>query len=335
MAAPGIRPSGVGQAPARGDGRPRLRVAIVATPRSGNTWLRSLLGSLYGLKDVVSDRPEEVPWDQLPERCVLQLHWSPEPELLDRLRQSEFHAITIARHPLDVLISILHFCTTWPGTSRWCGGLCGTEDSIRGVLPASSEFQAYATGPRARALLSVTRDWWGVPDCRTLHYERLVNDPRAELERLAGTLEPVAPLAIENAVDGNCFERLRPRAQNQHYWQGTPGHWKRMLPAPVAIEIALAHAPSFTLLDYACQPDENLTSAQADIYWLSLEILSLRQELSTARTQFLEATARQLEPVCDLGPRAIWVAQRLHSLAASYRAWCGPLVRYLRPSAVG
>src|SRR5262245_66165344 len=101
--------------------RPRLRVAIVATPRSGNTWLRSLLGSLYGLDDVVCDRPEEVPWEALPERCVLQLHWSPDRDLRELLQDHEFHPVTVARHPLDLLLSILHFSTTWPGTSRWFG----------------------------------------------------------------------------------------------------------------------------------------------------------------------------------------------------------------------
>jgi hypothetical protein len=333
MADPRNHLPGPGRSPDSTDRRPRLRVAVVATPRSGNTWLRSLLGSLYGLTNVVCDRPEEVPWDELPERCVLQLHWNPEPELLDSLRRHGFHAVTIARHPLDVLISILHFCTTWPGTSRWFGGRSGSEDSICGALPGSDEFRKYASGPRAQALLSVTRDWWRVADCQKLRYEALVADPRAELERLARTLEPAALRAISDAVEENSFERLKPRVQNQHYWRGTPAHWRRFIPAPVARQLALVHASSFELLKYQCEPDDTLTSAQADLYWLSLEILSLRQELSTARTQFLEETGAQLEPIRDLGPRAIWVAQRLHGVAATCRALYASLARCLRPFA--
>jgi septal ring factor EnvC (AmiA/AmiB activator) len=80
------------------------------------------------------------------------------------------------------------------------------------------------------------------------------------------------------------------------------------------------------------------------MYWLSLEILSLREELSITRTQLLETTGRlqeverrlddavaQLEPLRELGPRAVWVAQRLHALAVSYPALHSPLARCLRP----
>jgi hypothetical protein len=307
-------------------------VAIIATPRSGTTWLRSLLGSLYGLQDVVCDAPAEISWSDLPERCVLHLHWGPEPEFLAHLRRHDVHTITIARHPLDVLISILHFCTTWPGTSRWLGGRCGNEDSIRGALPTSNEFRKYAAGPRAQALVSVTRDWWSVADCQKLRYEDLVSDPLAEFARLAAILERAEPEAIRAAVTGNSFERLKPRAQNQHYWRGTPGEWRRFLPASLARELVLACTASFELLNYTCEPDETVTGAQADLLWLSLEIAALRQELMTARLQFREQIQRheeqltQFEPIRELGPRSIWVARQLNRLAAAIPALSAPLV---------
>jgi hypothetical protein len=188
----------------------------------------------------------------------------------------------------------------------------------------------YASGPRGQALLSVTRDWWSVADCQKLRYENLVCDPLAEFSRLAQALEPAEPEAIRNAVAENAFERLRPRAQNQHYWRGTPGEWKRFLPVLVANEIAAAHWASFEQLDYTCEPDETVTGAQAEMYWLSLEIASLRQELLTARLQLQEQVQRheeklsQIEPTRELGPRAIWVARRLHRLAARIPALSAP-----------
>src|SRR5262245_39375480 len=200
--------------------RPRLRVAIVATPRSGNTWLRSLLGSLYGLADVVCDRPEEVPWERLPERCVLQLHWSPDPELRERLRHHEFHPVTVARHPLDLLLSILHFSTTWPGTSRWFGGKSGSEEAICGVLPTSREFREYATGARAMALLAISRDWWQVAECFHLQYETLVADTALVLGQMTEMLELATPGAIGAAIAANTMEQLRPRVENTDYWRG-------------------------------------------------------------------------------------------------------------------
>jgi hypothetical protein len=330
--------------------RPRLRVAILATPRSGNTWLRSLLGSLYGLADVVCDRPEEVPWETLPERCVLQLHWSPDLELRDRLRGHEFHPVTVARHPLDQLISILHFSTTWPGTSQWFGGRCGSEDAICGVLPTSREFREYATGARALALLAISRDWWHVADCCHLHYETLVDDTALVLGHLTERLEPTPPGAIAEAIASNTLEQLRPRVANQHYWRGSPGHWQRLLPAAVAREIAAAHIANFELLNYDCEPDSTLTREQADTNWFEMEIASLRQELSGTRRQLFgvrgrleEAEARlqslaeierivaQLEPLTGLRPAAIRVARRLTAVAATHPRMYESLARVVRP----
>src|SRR5262245_52759985 len=272
--------------------RPRLRVAIVATPRSGNTWLRSLLGSLYGLADVVCDRPDEVPWERLPERCVLQLHWSPDPELRERLRHHEFHSVTVARHPLDLLLSILHFSTTWPGTSRWFGGRCGSEDAIRGSLPTSRKFREYATGARALALLAISRDWWDVADCCHLHYEAVVDDTARVLGHLTEKLEPATPDAIAEAIASNTLEQLRPRVENQHYWRGSPGHWRRLLPAAVAHDIAAAHVANFELLEYDFEPDAALTREEADTNWFAMEIASLRQELSGTRRQLFTVRGR-------------------------------------------
>ncbi len=34
-----------------------FRIAIMSTPRTGNTWLRRLLDAIYSLPQVVADRP--------------------------------------------------------------------------------------------------------------------------------------------------------------------------------------------------------------------------------------------------------------------------------------
>ena len=55
-----------------------LRLALVSTPRSGNTWTRAPLGSLYELEQIPVHTPEEVDWEHLPRRCVIQIHWYPQ-----------------------------------------------------------------------------------------------------------------------------------------------------------------------------------------------------------------------------------------------------------------
>lgn len=43
-----------------------LRLAIVSTPRSGNTWLRKLLASMYDLPQIAVHTPREIAWQSLP-----------------------------------------------------------------------------------------------------------------------------------------------------------------------------------------------------------------------------------------------------------------------------
>src|SRR5262245_65691843 len=98
----------------RRGGAPRLRVAVVSTPRSGNSWLRRLLDHVYGFS--ASDRgelplynPLEAPWPDLPARCVIMTHWRRAGPLPALLEEHGFRVVTLARDPLDVLISILHY----------------------------------------------------------------------------------------------------------------------------------------------------------------------------------------------------------------------------------
>ena len=253
---------------------------MVSTPRSGNTWTRRLLATAYGLEEWAVHNPDDLNWDGLSRRCLLQLHWHhalPFTSLLDR---HGFQVVVLSRHPLDVLMSILHFAPNEPQTARWLEGEGGDEVAIHGALPCSRAFLDYATGPRAAALLSVSPEWRRAGDSHGLRYEDLVSDPAGELLRLAEALgHPVAPEAIAGAVAANSLENLRATNLNQHFWQGRPGLWKTLLTADTARRIADAHAGVFAAGGYACDPDEDLTPARADANWYRLELEGVRRTL--------------------------------------------------------
>jgi len=215
---------------------PRIRVAIVSTPRSGNMWLRRLLVAAYGLEERAAHTPAEVDWEALPERCVLQLHWHRTPELLESFDRHGFRVVVLARDPLDVLVSILHFAPLEPQTARWLDGEAGDESAVFGADPASAAFRAYALGPRARALLSVTPEWWPHADAR-VRYEELVADTAAVLGGLVAALraDPVVPAA--DAAAAVRFSDLQQEATNGHFWQGRPGLGRELIPPDLAGEI--------------------------------------------------------------------------------------------------
>lgn len=217
-----------------------VRIAVVSSPRSGNMWLRRLLVAAYGLEERTAHAPDEVDWDGLPDDCVLQLHWHRTPVFRALLDTHGFSVVVLARHPLDVLVSILHFAPHEPQTACWLDGEGGGESRLIGADPASAAFLAYATGPRARALLSITPEWWDHADGH-VRYEDLVETPAAELGRLVEELG-VAPLVpAAQAVERVRFEELQQEATNLHFWQGRPGLWKELVPTRYALAIAAVH----------------------------------------------------------------------------------------------
>jgi hypothetical protein len=246
------------------------RVAIISSPRSGNTWLRRLLASVLGLWDTSAHTPDDIPWETLPSGCILQIHWLPDPSFMHLLGRYCFATVTLARHPLDLLISILHFSAHEPETSRWLNGMGGSEASIRGVTPQSAAFVEYAISARARALLSVSALWWQRPDCCTIYYEDLVHYTAPVLRKLIHTLTG-EQRSVDNAIAQHTLEKLRATVRNWHFWQGRPGLWRSLLTPQDADQIARAHWDIFRILGYTCRPDRTLSAFEAEANWLDLD----------------------------------------------------------------
>lgn len=224
-----------------------MKLALISTPRSGNTWLRHILASLYQLEQYAVHTPSEFDWAH--DRCIVQLHWRHSPEFACLLRGHGFQVVTIARHPLDVLLSILQFAPHEPQTACWLSGAGGTEMAIHHQSPASPEFLDYAIGSRARALLSVTPDWWTKSNAVKIRYEDLVRNPEATVHAFSAFLGP--PLVgVNDALQPLNIENLRSTSTNNHFWKGQPGLWREMIPADVARQIEAAHQDIFRCLNY-------------------------------------------------------------------------------------
>jgi Sulfotransferase domain len=256
-----------------------LRVAIISTPRSGNTWLLHLLSKLYHAAPLTFHSPLEIDWKTLPATCIVQLHWHPEPGFLAHLKKAEFRVVVLARHPLDVLISILHFALHDP-TARWLEGEGGNERTIYGAMPRSTAFLDYATGPRAKALLSISLEWGSLSGCTTLRYEDLLSQTAIELTRIAQELGVAPDLPVEAAMAETTLPKLRELTKNNnHFWQGQSNLWKNLLTATEATQIARAHSDVLAKNGYCCDPDPELTGSQADANWVNIVWARLTEEL--------------------------------------------------------
>ncbi|MCA1684913.1 MAG: sulfotransferase domain-containing protein, partial [Planctomycetia bacterium] len=267
--------------------QPTLRLAVISTQRSGNTWLRGLLAEVYGLEEIPVHFPDQVDWENLPGRFVIQIHWHPEPAFVENLDRHEVRVVVLARHPLDVLMSWLNYAY-YDHMEGNCRGkeVCDKCDAI-GLLPRSDAFRDYVEGKIGRWLLSHSPAWWDRPGVLQVRYEDLVRDPEATLGRLADEIGRPPLGSIAGAIESSAIGRKKPDqgVWHYHYWQGQPGLWRAMLPAAEARAIVRVAPTAFEVLGYACDPDESLGPDQADRNWLRLQLDSTREHLSLERSK--------------------------------------------------
>lgn len=247
-----------------------MKIALVSTPRSGNTWLRMMVARAYGLYSTAVHDPYALDWQALPARSIVQVHWAPEAAFIERIESAGFQVLTIARHPLDVLISILHFCGHEPETRQWLLGEAGNESDIAFSSPTEPQFAAYACGARANALLQVSAQWWvRQQPIMKVKYEALVADPVAALQALEPALGP--PLAcLAEVVEAHTLNTLALASHNQHFWRGRPGLWKHLIEPSLARAVAAAHLSVFKRLGYELGSLDEIALSELKQNWLAM-----------------------------------------------------------------
>jgi hypothetical protein len=119
----------------------KLKIIILSTPKTGNTWLRWLLHEAYRIEIV--DLPEE--WapgcaDDLPSRFVTHQHLFPSESLVRWLVESGAVVLTTIRHPADTFLSYFHYV-------KWCDG---------GLDPSAAMLKEDGDRPGKNALSYIT-----------------------------------------------------------------------------------------------------------------------------------------------------------------------------------
>jgi hypothetical protein len=231
-----------------------LRVALISTPRCGNTWVRSVLGDILQLEQLAVHNYTEL--RSVPDRAIVQLHWYREPCFQRFLRDHGFKTVVLGRHPLDVLVSILNFIRHEPLTARWLEGNAEIPPSLIGQPPTSKEFLHYATSWGAENVLSISYQWWHEPDAIKVRYEELVERPNETLLSLARLFDPAA--RDQNGAIGRFSLPFFQNLPNKHGWQGRPGLWREVIVYFDARSIYKRHKRVFDVMGYSVRP-----------YWLS------------------------------------------------------------------
>ena len=246
-----------------------MRIALISTPRSGNTWIRHLLADIYDLHQYAVHNPNDINWEELPTNLIVQIHWRNSQSFREDLIKNSFRVVTINRHPLDVLISILHFSQYENDTKFWLGGYGGDESSLLGASPLSSSFLDYSVSKRAQALLGVTSDWMKIDSTISVSYEAMVDDQVNTLKSLTTVLGG-NPVGYDQAIRKNSIVELRKNSNNYHFWQGKPNLWTELLTSQEVLYIR-DYQICLNDSEYNFEASKYLTSNMAISNWKSIK----------------------------------------------------------------
>ena len=197
-----------------------MRVVIVSPPKSGNHWIKCLLGHTYGLKELAArakplGSPAEVQASlangTVPDNAVFHQHSRFTSDLADALESSGVQIVTIVRDPYDVFVSLFAWVQNRathegaPTTARPRDTLIGKPIDHPDVLGyLASEFETN---------ISRANQWLHSGRAVVVRYEGLHQDPVAELTRATEQIAPVSPKRITDAIEACRAENMRQRSK--------------------------------------------------------------------------------------------------------------------------
>ncbi len=236
-------------------------VFLVSFPKSGNTWLRFILGYYY--------YPETCSFDTI-DRLLPDIHYNPDAVagMSDRrfikshfpyskLHQTEKYpkVIYVVRDGRDVAVSYYFYLKR------------------SGVLSETISFEEALVIMEQATLFEYSNwsmhvDSWlssGHSDLHLIRYEDLLDDPDGVATRLFEFIgDPADPQKLQEALSQSHFSNLREKEQNMHgFWRGKPADpsirfmregrkrdWENHFPEELARSFYEQHKTLFSKLGY-------------------------------------------------------------------------------------
>lgn len=215
-----------------------MRIVIAGPPKTGNMWLKCLLGRAYGLRWL---RPNETPrradlpalkeWLQVssfPDNTIFHQHYDFEPEIVSLLQAVPATIVTIVRDPYDAFVST-YYTMQHHAESDNRKGRKLTE--LMGKPLDDPEIISFLRQGGYANNLRKGRDWAVSGDAILFRYEDLIADPMLALQSLAPRIGPIDPEQFAIAIDYCTADRMRERTKGgkKHVRSATVGDSRKRL----------------------------------------------------------------------------------------------------------
>jgi hypothetical protein len=215
-----------------------MRILVAAPPKTGNMWLKCLLGTIYNLRWLkVTEIPERAELAAFREWAVgggfvdgtiYHQHYDYAAEICDIAEAIPARVVTLVRNPYDAFVSTYYTLQQHHGDgNRKRRG----KTALMGKPLDHPEVIEFLRTGGYRSNLVKARDWMGSGRAGVLRYEALHADPVGELVRLTDSIEAVDRATIERAAEACSAEnmRLRSRGMAKHVRAAKPDDARQRL----------------------------------------------------------------------------------------------------------
>ena len=235
-----------------------LRILIVSTGKTGNTWLKHLLANIYDLPIVATGKAFDAgELESLGLRWVAHQHYRARADLIDCGRRNNIVFVTTLRHPCDALVSKFHFVRNLGHRLKFAdvdrSPVMALDGDKIGENTASYVLDDFS------ATLDISLNWLRSGESLLIRYEDLKREPVAALQELTNAICKVPLYRIGGAIEACTIDQMRKMKgmEPRFFRQGQVGGWRTELPQEI-IDI-FRHTPpypsQFKELGYSLKED--------------------------------------------------------------------------------
>jgi hypothetical protein len=256
---------------------PNLKILIVSTPKTGNTWLQHLLATAYNLP--VVDFVRHGFWEEVERQRINgsnsswigKYHLRPQEDSFDWAREFNVVLITTVRHPADTLVSLYHYVQNFADRVQIDAEAVrfllvpAAERNNSDKIPLSEGLETYVRSKFFHSL-NYSIGWLHSGLSYGLRYEDLWHSPVTTLKALTDQIYQISEAVVEDAVEQCRIDTLRQTAGDSKafFRAGGVGGWKSSLP-PAIVQLFRAHRPyplQFKWLSYDVDSVANQNDGQ-------------------------------------------------------------------------
>jgi hypothetical protein len=223
-----------------------VRILVAAPPKTGNMWVKCLLGTIYGLRWLKpAESPRRATLDSFrdwvaaggfQDGTIYHQHYDFDAEIPAILASLPAHLVTLVRDPYDAFVSTYYTLQQhWAENNRKNRRMV----ALMGKPLDDPAVIDFLRDGGYRNNLQKAQDWMGCPQAVTLRYEALHADPTAELARACQRIAPVAPGAIAAADEHCSADNMRQRSR------GLERHVRAARPDDARQRLGPAHLTAF------------------------------------------------------------------------------------------